>query len=110
MSFISHVNSKTGVPNHHIVHLQRVIWRFLTPKKSLQRVIHRFPKDGIVLSHMHQFYRKDRVKKAHLLLNLSGKEVAFLSSGHMPLVRTNDTAQSRKKDAGSTTPDCAAVS
>ena len=34
MSFISHVNSKTGVPNHHIVHLQRVIWGFLTPKSD----------------------------------------------------------------------------
>ena len=73
-------------------------------------MIHHFPKDGIVLSHMHQFFRKDRVKKAHLLLNLSGKEVTFLSSSHMPLVRTNDTTQSRKKDAGSTTPDWAAVS
>lgn len=91
MSFISHVNSKTGVPNHHIVHLQRVIWG---PISSILG-IHHFPKDGIVLNHMHQLYRKERVKKAYLLLNLSGKAVTFLPSSHMPLVRTHDAAQSR---------------
>lgn len=94
MSFISHVNSKTAVPNHHIGHLQRAIWGPISSILGIHHFQH-LPSKGTVLNHRHQFYRKERVKKAHLLLKLSGKEVTFLSSGHMPLERTNDTAQSR---------------